>query len=41
VVLDPPVKLRSFNVLLAWHERAAGSSLLQWVKAQLKAVLRQ
>ncbi len=40
-VLEPPVKLRSFTVSLAWHARAADSRLRQWVVRELKALLRQ
>lgn len=40
-VLEPPVKLRSFAVSLAWHERAADSRLRLWVVKQLKSLLRQ
>ena len=40
VVLEPPVKLRSFTVSLAWHERAADSRLRLWVVKQLKELLR-
>ncbi|MBV8634592.1 MAG: LysR family transcriptional regulator [Burkholderiaceae bacterium] len=40
-VLDPPVKLRSFTVSLAWHERTADSRLRLWVVKQLKNLLRQ
>lgn len=39
-VVEPPLKLRSFTVSLAWHERAADSRLRLWVVKQLKALLR-
>lgn len=41
VLLEPPLKLRSFTVSLAWHERAADSRLRLWVVKQLKGLLRQ
>jgi len=40
-VIEPPVKLRTFTVSLAWHERAADSRLRLWVVKQLKSLLRQ
>ena len=40
-LFEPPVKLRTFTVSLAWHERAADSRLRLWVVKQLKGLLRQ